>query len=177
MYTNGVKVVGKIHPGLQRVTCRKVPKTFPLEPHIVWAWKAVCATCQENLFVLAKETRRYDVRFSRSRRGETARHAYTHSTIINMRCCFRILADYHNVFVFIIWLVVLQLCDVMRNAVEKVNFKKRATLARLIDSVSHVRITCGQPDLINYTGADYWWEILSYDCYGLPSTCTVMVLL
>ena len=28
----------------------------------------------------------------------------------------------------------------------------------LNDSISHVHITCGQPDVISYTTADYWQE-------------------
>ena len=43
-------------------------------------------------------------------------------------CCFRILSEYDNVFVFIIRLIVLELHDVMRDAVEEVNFEKRVIL-------------------------------------------------
>ena len=43
-------------------------------------------------------------------------------------CFFQILADYDNSFVFIIQLIVLELYDVMRGAVEKVNFEKCAIL-------------------------------------------------
>ena len=69
--------------------------------------------------------------------------------------CFQILADYDNVFIFIFRLIVLELYDVMRDAVEKVNFEKRAILVTLNYSISNVHITCGQPDVINYTAADY----------------------
>ena len=65
----------------------------------------------------------------------------------------------------------------MCDGVEKVNFEKQAILATFNDSVSHFRITCGQPDIINYTATYYWQEPHSYDCCGLPSTCTVIVLL
>ena len=84
-------------------------------------------------------------------------------------CCFRILADYDNILVFIIRLTILYLYNLMHNAVEKVNFKKQAILVALNNSISHVRITCKQPDVNNYTAADYWGETHSYDCYGLPS--------
>ena len=90
-------------------------------------------------------------------------------------CCFRILADNNNIFVFIIRLIVLELYDVMRDAVEKVNFEKRAILVKLNDSVSHVSIACGQPDVVNYIAADYWRETRSYDCCSLPSTVIVLL--
>ena len=76
-------------------------------------------------------------------------------------------------FVFIIRLTILELYNVMRDAVEKGNFEKQAILVTLSDSISHVHITCGQIDLIHYTAADYWQETHSYDCYGLPSTVIV----
>ena len=44
--------------------------------------------------------------------------------------------------------MVLELYVVMRDAVEKVNFDKQAILVTLNDSVSHVCITCGQPDIL-----------------------------
>ena len=85
-------------------------------------------------------------------------------------CCFRILADYENIFVLITRQIVLEIYDVMREAGEEVNIEKRAILVTLNDSVSHVRITCGQPDVVTYTATDYWQETCSYDCNGLPST-------
>ena len=33
-------------------------------------------------------------------------------------------------------------------------------MAMLNDSVPHVSIFCGQPDVINYTAADYWRELV-----------------
>ena len=48
-----------------------------------------------------------------------------------------------------------------------------SNFSKLVYSVSHVHITCGQPDVINYTAAEYWWKTCPYNCYGLPSTVIV----
>ena len=89
-------------------------------------------------------------------------------------CCFQILADYDNVFIFIIRLIVHELYNIMCDAVEKRKFENLTILVTLNDSISHVRITCGQPDVTNHSAADYWRETCSYDCYDLPRTVIVL---
>ena len=61
---------------------------------------------------------------------------------------YRTFADNDDVFLFSTRLIVLKLYDGKGDTVENVHFKKRAVLASSI-IVSHVRITCMQPDVIN----------------------------